>query len=276
MANTLHLRHARFRAIETLLLWEGEVGNARLRRLFGLQLQQASRLLAEYRAAFPKQTEWDKRRRVYRATGKFKPRFADGSLEVYGQLLFSQEVPTIIEDARLDFTAAAPSVFAKIYRACADGSGLQIAYGSMSHPSGIERVIFPHHLVRVGRRWHTRAWCCLRRDFRDFTLGRIGSVTPVATPRPISPDDDRAWTRRIELRIVAHSGLAPEQAKVIRKEYFSGTAARRISVRECLAPYVIQDLRAAVDPKRERPPEYQLQIADPKSVSTLVFAGTEP
>jgi hypothetical protein len=48
---------------------------------------------------------------------------------------------------------------------------------------------------------------------------------------------------------------------MISHEYFLGARAMRLRVRECLAAYAIQDLRLALDPSCELPPNYQLLVS---------------
>ena len=47
---------------------------------------------------------------------------------------------------------------------------------------------------------------------------------------------------------------------MIRFEYFANAAARVERCRAAMATYFIQDLRAATDPAKQLPPEYQLAV----------------
>jgi len=53
---------------------------------------------------------------------------------------------------------------------------------------------------------------------------------------------------------------------MIAAEYFGGNTQMSLTVRQCLAAYIIQDLRLATDTARQRPPEYQLHV---KNVAAL-------
>lgn len=63
----------------------------------------------------------------------------------------------LLEDARRDLSVVAPETFAAVVQAMRKGIGLQLVYRSMNHPTGTDRLVFPHALVRVPRRWHMRA-----------------------------------------------------------------------------------------------------------------------
>ncbi|MXP72880.1 WYL domain-containing protein [Pseudomonas aeruginosa] len=79
----------------------------------------------------------------------------------------------------------APSIqFTACFSAVRRETGLRIVYRSMSTPTGSERIVYPHSLIRAPRRWHMRVWCEEKKSFRDFTLGRIATTEPLGTPAP--------------------------------------------------------------------------------------------
>lgn len=271
MANTLKLRDQRLRIMQGVLDWEGEIGNARVRRLFDLQPVQASRLLAEFRVQLGDRLIEDGRAKVLRLLDPER-RCSNMSLDEYARQDQAEGKSTAcIVDARVDLTDVRPSIFATLRKSAIGQTGVSISYASMSNPAISQRIIFPHSIIHVGRRWHVRAWCTKRSEFRDFTLGRIKSAAPIpeSTPHPVA--DDKAWNQIIKIRLAAHRHLSTDQQLVVRNEYFQGTMARRLSVRACLAQYVIQDLRAAIVPERELPPEYQIEVTNVSEVQPWMF-----
>lgn len=271
MANTPKLRDQRLRIMEGVLDWEGEIGNARVRKLFDLQPVQASRLLADFRERLGERIVEDGRAKVIRLASPEQP-CSEMSLDEYVRQTQAVEASSAcIIDARIDLTVVHPSIFATIRKAAMKQTGVTISYASMANPAFSERVIFPHSIVHVGRRWHVRAWCTKRNEFRDFTLGRIKSASALEDATPHTVADDKAWNQNIQIRLVAHRSLSTDQQLVVRNEYFQGTMARRLSVRACLAQYVIQDLRAATNPEREVPPEYQMEITNTAEVARWLF-----
>ena len=261
----------RIRDMEILIQWEGSLDNARLRKAFGVKTVQASRLLNAF---------WELRRNVIdRASPKapLRPRadfdkFVPHSTpDDYLRLLASVVQPQatfqdVIVDARVDLAAEAPHIFALILQACNLGLGLSVTYSSMGNPLGTLRNIYPHSLVRAPRRWHVRAWCDLRKDFRDFTIGRIANAQLLAVDAPMRRIDDKEWGRLVSLVIVAHPDLNEQQQSLVQREYYPGKAAMRLKVRRALVGYVVQDLRLALDPAREVPPEFQLWLKNSPSV----------
>lgn len=268
MANKTNLRDQRLRSLTTILLWEGELSNKRIRDLFGLQNVQASRLTAEFRAAYPDMIKDDESRRVMLIN-------RDGAqkshIEDYVRLLYEiEDKPEAIEDVRTDLAPIDPAVFAVIRHACLNHTGADIRYASMTHPEGTQRTIFPNTIVRAGRRWHTRAWCGLRNEYRDFAFGRIRQAD-ISTAKPGNLDPDTQWETIIDVRLAAHRGLDDKQARVVRDEYFDGAIEKNIQSRICLTPYLLQDIRASVDPEKQAPPEYQIEVANIENIRKYLW-----
>lgn len=271
MANRPALRDHRLRVMEGVLAWEGEIGNARVRKLFGLQPVQASRLLAEFRALMGDSIVEDGRAK------NLKPASAenfetDVSLDEYArQTLAGEDTNPCVIDARVDLTEVKPHIFALLRKAAQTRTGVVISYASMTNPVFEDRMIFPHSIIHIGRRWHVRAWCGKRQDFRDFTLGRIRSASAVNEQAPQMINDDEAWQEMLMIELTAHRKLSGQQQAVVRAENFGGLKTRRLPIRACLAQYVIQDVRAAVDPEKEVPPEFQIEVINPTQLEKAFF-----
>jgi hypothetical protein len=60
----------------------------------------------------------------------------------------------------------------------------------------------------------------------------------------------------------------------LRTEYFAAAQARRISTRAALVPYLIQDLRAAIDRQKEHPPDFQIEVANLTEIRPWLFPET--
>jgi hypothetical protein len=271
MSATLKLRAHRLRVMAGVLDWEGEISNARVRELFDLQPVQASRLLAEFRSFMGERLADCGRGQVLLLANPRMPG-SQMPLDEYARLATAVESePSCVIDARIDLTDIAPYSFAVLRKAALSATGVVIGYASMTTPVAENRMIFPHAIVHIGRRWHVRAWCAKRNEFRDFTLGRISSAVGVPDHSPQPAKTDRLWQKTVQIRLVAHRGLSEAQQSVVRLEYFKGTMARRQTVRACLVPYVIQDVRAAIDPEREAPPEFQIEVANVAELSAYLF-----
>lgn len=269
MANKPNLKDHRFRIMEGVLAWEGKIGNARVRQLFGLQPVQASRLLADFRAYMGDKLVEDSRTKVWRPADH-QGLAPELTLVEYARLVETPDDYCIV-DARVDLTNIRPVLFSTVRKAAVTSTGITISYASMTTPAFHERTIYPHAIVHVGRRWHVRAWCERRHAFRDFTLGRIRDAVLTQMPAPAGREQDNAWNRLIEIELAAHHKLDAAQQKVVQVEYFGGDKTRRIPCRACLAQYVIQELRAAINPEVEIPPEFQIEIANTTDLKDMLF-----
>ncbi|WP_110947769.1 helix-turn-helix transcriptional regulator [Pseudomonas bohemica] len=265
--------------LKTLLLWGGRLGNARLRELLGMKVTRVSQLMSEFQSEHPTWVEWDSVARSYRATPAAYRTKIDtcSSLGRYLSLVgisHAQSESTrhrMIWSAFPDISTPVPRVFAQISEAIELSKRIQINYRSISNPEPHRREISPHSIVRAGRRWHVRAFCSNRQEFRDFALGRIDSpkLLPLSAAKPA--DDDSAWNTQIQVRLIAHPKLNLAQQDMIRFEYFSGAAARVERCRAAMVSYFIQDVRAATDLSKHSPPEYQLAIENMEELRPWMF-----
>lgn len=276
----------RLTLLASILLWEGRLNNARLREIFDLSSVRASEWIREFRDTYPGWTEWNSKTRSYHAT--MKAYRSDGSGEQrkqsdatsLSQYLGLVGIPHSVTEpsqsraiwaAFPDLSVPSPRTFALVSEAIRERQTLQITYRSMREPTPHLRVIAPHSLIRAGRRWHLRAFSTTNQDFRDYALGRVEKVERLDSPAERTEKDDRAWMTKVPVRLVAHPDLTPEQEALIRFEYFNNTAARVDTCRGALVSYFIQDVRAAVDPAKQRPPDFQMAVANIEEVRPWLF-----
>lgn len=276
----------RLTLLASILLWEGRLNNARLREIFDLSSVRASEWIREFRETYLGWTEWNSKTRSYHAT--MKAYRSDGSGEQrkqsdatsLSQYLGLVGIPHSVTEpsqsraiwaAFPDLSVPSPRTFALVSEAIRERQTLQITYRSMREPTPHLRVIAPHSLIRAGRRWHLRAFSSTNQDFRDYALGRVEKVERLDSPAERTEKDDRAWMTKVPVRLVAHPDLTPEQEALIRFEYFNNTAARVDTCRGALVSYFIQDVRAAIDPAKQRPPDFQMAVANIGEVRPWLF-----
>ncbi len=267
----------RERTIWTLLRWQGHVSNNEIRELFRVSLTSASRILQQFRMRFPSSLIQDHQQRAWRLASARQAETAGGSIEEYlAAVKSSKSNPTEwYEDARFQFLNPRSQTFRMVRDACDQGSALLISYASMTREAPVDRLIFPHAILRLCQRWHTRAWCSLRNDYRDFTFGRMLSVSLSSEPRPVMPPDE-AWNRYVPVRVFPHRELSHNQMEVVRADFCDGAAARRIMIRACEVPYALHDSRVAVNPELHRPPEYLLELANADELQPYLFKIPAP
>jgi len=267
--------------MELILRWEGRLGNARLREVFGLSQIRASQWIKEFRVEYPDWIQWNSISRTFDATSRFyqnkiNSQDISNSLTQYSSIIglkssIDHDSHSVLVAAFPEITTPDPKIFSMLSHAANINRQVEIEYRSMKEPEPHSRIISPHSIVRAGRRWHVRAYSNLNQQFRDYTLGRISGVKLLDEPSEKLMQDDIAWMTEVPIRLIAHPDLSYEQETVIRYELFSNTSARVTTCRGALVSYFIQDVRAAIDVKMQKPPEYQLAVGNIKDIKKWLF-----
>lgn len=252
----------------------------------GLSGIRASQWLREFRDASLDWLSWDPKSKSHRATSSAYKAAKDTAAKDYasdlGLAAYLAETGVGVDlvtgngqiaVAAWNFSRLSPETFARVRMAIASGTQLNLDYRSMRTPEPHKRTIEPHSLVQAGRRWHIRGYCVETGDFRDYVLGRIANVQTTLEKAKSSINDDFRWNKVVKVRIVAHPNLTVAQQAMVGSEYFNGTSARVLSCRAALVPYLIQELRLALDIEHDLPPEYQLCIDNMKEVKQWLFKG---
>lgn len=263
----------RLEFMESVLVYEGQISNERLRDQFGIKQVQASRMLAEVRQLHPTTVERGPagQNGTWVALSKFTPKVFSGDFNRYMQIAGANGAP--VEDTRVDFTEVCPLLFRALVSAIRDSAGVEVLYTSMTTPKGAERTLYPHTFVRGGRRWHVRAFDSLRGEYRNFNLGRMTMRGMAPSPEPSLPPDEE-WEEQIEVSLCPHPHLPSPQSEVISQELFGGAALLIVPTRRALLPFVLQDMRVATDLNRHQPPEYQLAVWNPNGDAPIGDFGS--
>ncbi|PPC81897.1 MAG: hypothetical protein CTY35_04775 [Methylotenera sp.] len=276
----------RIAQLESLLLWEGRLNNARLRELFDLKGVRASEWIRAFREQRPDWCNWDTVTKSFHATdeayrhGPSTDNGGYGTTTSLAQYLALVGIPHTSFESSLnprawaafsDISVPRPRIYATISEAIRLRTGVEITYMSMREPKPHLRIIYPHSLIQAGRRWHTRAYSIENQQFRDYALGRIVSAKLCDDISAKNEKDDEAWMANVRVRLVAHPDLNPDQENMIRFEYFGKTAARVDTCRGALVNYYIYDIRAAIDTATQKPPEYQLAVANVDEIKKWLF-----
>lgn len=259
----------RFRVMLALLVWEGELSNARLRLIFGLQVVQVSRLIGAFRKAYPGTLAGGDVRPVRYRLAKLPKNVEVPTLDDYLAIARIYPQPEI-EDARQLIPDPNPDLFALMRKACLHGHVVTLRYASMREPAGTQRGIVPTRLVRFGRRWHARAWCLMRQDYRDFNLGRIIEVLGVEDKHLALPADT-LWHKKLKVSLAPHRMLLPQQQALVSREFCGGKAYRSLAIRAALLSYTLREIGVATDPASQRPPKFQLELLEPEALVRYRF-----
>ncbi|NVK29388.1 MAG: WYL domain-containing protein [Gammaproteobacteria bacterium] len=262
----------RLRAIELLALWEGRVITNHIVDWFGVSRQQASIDIKRYiNDRNPGSMVYKPSEKGYIPKQGFKPVLTNGHVNDYLELISgvtNQSIAVTLE-AKEHFSAVQlpdrsvkPEVLRSLLKACRLSMAIKITYASMNNPNPHQRVISPHALIYTGFRWHVRAYCHLRNQYRDFVLSRITSPAE-SDEEPINRDADKLWNESITIKLVANNNLTPIQQKLVELDYAMTQGALEITVRKALVHYTLQRFQAAItNDNRKEVHKYHLMVAD--------------
>ena len=278
----------RMRAIELLAYWEGRLVTNRLIGWFGVSRQQASADIKRYMANHnPDSLVHNPAVKAYVPKPGFQPVLTKGHIYEYLDMvsgLVSESMATTLEtdthlaSVQLPDRSVRPEVVREVIKACRASSSIKILYASMANPALSERVISPHNLVYTGFRWHVRAYCHKRSDFRDFILSRIDR-TPQPTDEPApAVTEDADWSDSITLTLIPNTKLNDGQKSVVEKDYGMPDDRLELKVRKALAHYTLQRYQAAITlTEAENESQYPIQLMemDRKKLNPYLF-GSSP
>jgi predicted DNA-binding transcriptional regulator YafY len=132
-----------------------------------------------------------------------------------------------------------PQQLTTIAAACRDRECLRFDYSSRDG-TATNRLVEPHSVVNLGRRWYLAAWDRRREDWRTFRVDRVDRAAGTGarfTPRRLPGGDAAAYVKRsiagafsrYEARVTVH---APAEA-LTRRMPFLGGALTPIDAERC-------------------------------------------
>lgn len=262
----------RLQFIEFRLQWDGRINRRDVTEFFKISVPQASADISRYVELAPGNLQYDTSSRTYIASAEFTPLFESTGPRQYLSHLLALERKILASDQTfLSFCPPVASVplpsrtiesktLALILRAIAERAMLKVRYQSIARDEEQERYISPHAFGYDGVRWHVRAYCHMRKGFKDFVFGRILSAEePKASD--IEPVDDREWNTDVELVLVPDASLSPMQRKGVEIDYGMKNGKVTITCRQAMLFYALRTLNFEINGS-PRKGERQLTIAN--------------
>lgn len=239
----------RLEFMEFRLYWDGLLRRKDLTDQFNISVPQASADFAEYQERAPTNIQYDGSRKAYVPSSNFTPKFYCPSADDYFTRL-QRDMESIggLKDQGPDWgpplgivptirRRASTAILRKVLNAMRNSRAIYIHYQSMTTPEPTWRWIMPHALGFDGFRWHVRAWCHLRKDFRDFVIARMLEITEDREEK-INPTDDLEWTQYVTFRIAPNPKLSPAAQKIISMDYDMKNGELKLKTRVSLSLYV--------------------------------------
>lgn len=243
----------RLEFLDFRLRWEGRINRSDLTEFFGISVPQASLDISRYLELAPGNASYDRSTRVYLASPEFKPLYPSNEPRRYLNELLART--TGVLPAELSFLgwmppAAAvptpmrqldPTTVVAVLTAIRRSVCLKVLYQSMSATEPSERTLSPHAVAFDGYRWHVRAYCHKRQEFRDFVMARMLQVSVIEVPGT-DGQDDQAWHHVVSLVLAPNSRLSKAHRKVIELDYGMSDGEVTLGCREALLFYTMHRL----------------------------------
>lgn len=243
----------RLQFIDFRLQWGGRINRRDVTNFFKISVPQASTDIARYAEVAPGNLEYDASSRTYVATPAFVPHYeSSGAPQYLSQLLALERQILTSDQAFLAFRppmasvplpcrTVEPKTLAFLLQAIAERAKLQIQYQSIARSEPQERFISPHAFGYDGVRWHVRAYCHLRKGFRDFVLGRILSPgAPVASE--VDSSQDLEWHTNVDLILKPDDSLTLKQREGVEIDYGMTNGKVTVPCRQAMLFYTLRTL----------------------------------
>lgn len=276
----------RLEFIDFRLYWEGRINRADLTEHFGISVPQASLDLARYQEIAPQNLTYERREKVYLATPEFKAVLAPEHSDSYLDQLLAVASGTLAKDTvfigwapptdlvrALHRRVPADTLLA-VLRAIRHELVLEVAYQSFNQPTPTKRLISPHAIAFDGFRWHARAYCHTRKDFRDFVLGRLLEVQS-RSKSDVDPHLDVDWNTFIEVKIAPHPDLTEAQRRAIELDYGMSGGIAVLPTRRALLFYVLKHLGLSPEPLNKAAAR-QIVLANEEKLAPYLRSAASP
>ena len=255
--------------IERTLFWEGEVSAKYLADAFSLDIKSAKIYIADYSKNHPGNIYHDTSdiSKLYPNDDVFRFVYAENKPNNILQFAALKNAPYFEELPKLQ-PLFDKDILKDVIRALNKRDKvLTIRYQSLNSSIPQERDIIPYSIYFVRGRYHVRAYCLNRNDFRDFLLSRIISIVSAMT-WDNEPVRDRESSETVTVRIKPHEQLSAMQKMCTEMEFGMIDGIKEIKVKKSLLIYLLDELRVGKD--YYKPPFTVLELANKDEIMALL------
>ncbi|MGA4027325.1 helix-turn-helix transcriptional regulator [Ralstonia nicotianae] len=271
----------RLEFIDFRLRWDGRLNRGDLTAFFGISVPQASLDIARYSELAPGNLEYDRSSRVYVAPQSFTPLFPASDAGRYLNELLAKcselgaEQSSFLAWAPPVATVPSPGrtfrveVLVALLRAIREGRAIRVLYQSMTSPQPSARVLTPHALAHDGFRWHARAYCHTRKEFRDFVIARMLEVHGFDTAA-VKSDADKEWHTIVPVVLIPHPKLSDSHKRAIELDFGMENGQVEFQCRQAFLFYALRHLRLDLDGSA-KPEAQQIALKNQAAIKTFML-----
>lgn len=288
LSSKMALRWGQNRRLEFLdfrLQFEGRFNRSDLTSFFGISTPQATTDISRYIERAPDNAVYDGSTRGYVATTEFKPLFPTNDPSRFLNELLARTTDVLpAEQSFLGWMPSTvtvpspvrrlePATVLAVLTAIRRGIQMNVAYQSMSSSEPSVRMVSPHGVAFDGFRWHVRAYCHMRHEFRDFVLARILDVQPTDEPGK-SAAEDTAWHQVVSLVLAPNSRLPKSTRRVIELDYAMENGEVVLECRQAVLFYALKRL-GLLNADSTNPEEQQIVLRNRAAVMKFLRIKNE-
>ena len=215
-----HAQRERLIYLDHCFTWRGAANRRDLVTRFGISTAQAA---LDFRVYLDRAREtppaYDAVRKTYIAAKNHKP-LSPSNLNEAFETVLNPEDNSSFASLPGPRRPADPMVVSHIYQAMRAKRAIHIRYTSMSSGADEGQWIVPTHFSSDGESVHLRAFTFKHAQYRNYLPIRIDPRSTFDT-RPLSDPlpDDQDWNTRARIWLQPKTGLTPEQAAAVRREF---------------------------------------------------------
>jgi hypothetical protein len=267
----------RLEFIDFRLLWDGRLNRSDLTAFFGISVPQASTDLALYQQMARKNVVYDKQQKAYVATPEFSPVLASPDSLSFLNQVRQVEAHLLPKEAtflgwyppagvvRPPLRSVPAPVLRLVLEAIRSNRVLRVFYQSMNRDNPSYRNIGPHAIVFDGMRWHVRAYCFERQEFRDFVMARILKCEK-SDDSNVDVSKDDCWKTIVTVMLKTASHLTAGQKRAVALDYGMDNDRLSIPTRKALLLYVLKQLPIVT--KEASSKHNQLEVENGEEIRT--------
>lgn len=275
----------RLEFIDFRLRWDGKLNRSDLTGFFGISVPQASLDIAKYSDLAPRNLSYDRSSRVYLAAPTFEPLYDTSDASRYLNELLAGAAGLGADQgwflAWAPPVATVPSpgrtfrvdVLVALLQAIREGMALRVLYQSMTRPHPTVRALTPHALAHDGFRWHVRAYCHTRKQFRDFVIARMLEVDGYEAAAA-KPEEDQEWHTVVPLVLIPHPKLSESHKRAIELDFGMKDGQVEFQCRQAFLFYALRHLRLDLDGST-KPEAQQIVLKNRAVVEAFVPSRTD-
>lgn len=230
-----HAQRERLIFLDRCFTWRGMANRRDLIERFDISMAQAA---LDFRAylAFARHAPptYDAVRKTYFSADNHQPLASSTLIETF-DILADEQTDSLSSALPKPQRGADRKIISRLHQAIRRGEALHIRYTSMSSGADEGQWIAPIRFTSDGESVHLRAFSFKRGEFRYFHPIRIAPDSTFEV-KALTDDlpEDKDWNAVVTIWLRPRTGLSPQQAEVVRREFGFEGDVLRVKIRKAL------------------------------------------